>query len=555
MKNLYLIFFILLLLPGRILGQDIAEIRKNKPVQISGYLGAAAYGYSGVRSTSPFGWVASAGVNLSFWNALQVPVSLQFSDRQLNYNTPVFRRFGLSPSWKWIKLHGGYRNLSFSPYTLAGFTFLGGGLELTPGKFRFACMRGKLDPSWNFPTDNLIQPGQTLELYDRWATAVKIGVGSDRNFFDMFVLKAKDRPNSGDTARLSEIYVHPQENLVLGAAFRFTLFKRLTLEANSAASGVTEDINAIDLPLDSAGLRLVEKFSKILRVNSSTRYAFAGDAAATLRLGRVHIGAKYQRVDPFYKSFGAYYLLTDFENRTLNSQISLWRGKISLSGSYGFQNDNLKGYLNRTSKRRIGSANAQVQPGKGWAIGAQWANFSTDIRNTLIQDGDSLRLATTTSTAGGTVSYTKKTAKAGHSFSGTLFWSSFSDANTAAAINTQNASLNYRIRFKGKKIALRTGLNWSGFNQESLFVQRYGILYGADYDLSGHAGLSLQNNLSLNRTDGQPDGFLSRFNLNFRCTPLKKHQLTAGISWNLRTSTLIRPIDEWQGRLGYNIQF
>jgi len=39
----------------------------------------------------------------------------------------------MSPYYKWITIHVGYRNINYSQFTLAGHTILGAGIELHPG--------------------------------------------------------------------------------------------------------------------------------------------------------------------------------------------------------------------------------------------------------------------------------------------------------------------------------------------------------------------------------------------------------------------------------------
>src|SRR5690606_41685729 len=60
--------------------------------------------------------------------------------------TTLFRsQFGISPSYKWIKLHLGYRNISFSPLVFDGQSFMGTGIELTPKNLYFGAFYGRLN--------------------------------------------------------------------------------------------------------------------------------------------------------------------------------------------------------------------------------------------------------------------------------------------------------------------------------------------------------------------------------------------------------------------------
>ena len=63
---------------------------------------------------------------------LSLPFSFNVSQYSESYEDP-FTQFGISPSYKWAKLHLGYRSIQFSPFVFDGQNFLGAGVELNPG--------------------------------------------------------------------------------------------------------------------------------------------------------------------------------------------------------------------------------------------------------------------------------------------------------------------------------------------------------------------------------------------------------------------------------------
>jgi hypothetical protein len=133
---------------------------------------------------SPLSYIISGQFNLS-WKKITLPFSFILSEQERNFRQP-FNQFGASPQYKWVTIHAGYRNITFSPYTLAGHTFLGGGVELNPGKLRFAAIYGRFTKAVH-PDSVLILPGQSA--YDRYALSVKLGVGKATNYFDVMYLK------------------------------------------------------------------------------------------------------------------------------------------------------------------------------------------------------------------------------------------------------------------------------------------------------------------------------------------------------------------------------
>src|SRR5690606_23879624 len=117
-------------------GQDLSNLKDQAPFRLSGSLDIRAIGYSanGIKPRrSPFTYVLSGSHVLQIYG-LQIPVSFSYSEQERRFQQP-FNQFGLSPTYKWIKLQGRFRNVSFSPYTLAGSNMLAGAVERTPGKF------------------------------------------------------------------------------------------------------------------------------------------------------------------------------------------------------------------------------------------------------------------------------------------------------------------------------------------------------------------------------------------------------------------------------------
>src|SRR5689334_20763279 len=133
--------------------QQVEKMIDAKPVVVSGSFDATAIFYQANGITDrylPFNYVISGTPVISFYG-WQIPFSIIIGKQQSSFTQP-FNQFGMSPSYKWITIHAGYRNLNFSPFTLAGYTFLGGGVELTPGKFRFAAMYGQFNKATSFDT-------------------------------------------------------------------------------------------------------------------------------------------------------------------------------------------------------------------------------------------------------------------------------------------------------------------------------------------------------------------------------------------------------------------
>jgi len=163
--------------------QQVEQMIHARPMSFSGSVDATAifYNANGIPNRYlPFNYVLSGSPVISVYG-WQIPFSFIIGKQQNSFTQP-FNQFGMSPTYKWITIHAGYRSLNFSLFTLAGHTFLGAGVELTPGKFRFAAMYGQLNKATPLDT------AQALYLstfsYKRMGMDVKVGYGTQNNFID-----------------------------------------------------------------------------------------------------------------------------------------------------------------------------------------------------------------------------------------------------------------------------------------------------------------------------------------------------------------------------------
>src|SRR5262245_28635010 len=120
-KAIRLTVLVLLFAFTRIQAQNIEQMISSKPVIFSGNVDISTtfYNASGIPNRYlPFNYVLSGSPVISLY-CMQVPFSFVIGKQQSSFMQP-FNQFGLSPTYKWITVHGGYRNLTYSPLTLAG---------------------------------------------------------------------------------------------------------------------------------------------------------------------------------------------------------------------------------------------------------------------------------------------------------------------------------------------------------------------------------------------------------------------------------------------------
>jgi hypothetical protein len=230
-----------------------------------------------------------------------IPISMIFSSQNNTFRQP-YNQVGSSPSYKnWLVLHGGYRNVYFSPYTLAGHTFLGGGIELNPKKFRFGFIYGIFNRAIE---GNFAEPDR-IPFFKRTGFAARIGVGTKINYLDLIVLKVADEVNS---INLSPDYqlIKPAENLALGISVRLKINKKFSYELDGTASAYTRDIRT-DAMEDFVKIKFFDAVKKVFVPRLSTQLSTALQSAIGFKTKVFSGKIQYKRIEPEFKTMGAYY--------------------------------------------------------------------------------------------------------------------------------------------------------------------------------------------------------------------------------------------------------
>ncbi|WP_422091801.1 hypothetical protein [Tenacibaculum ovolyticum] len=363
--------------------EKVTDLTKNTKLKVNGTINANTVYYSSNTRNAriPFTYFLQGTINVS-WLTLSMPFTYSLSNQGENFDYQVpykFNRLSLHPKYKWAQAHIGDVAMTFSPYTLSGHQFTGGGIELTPDKspIQFSAMYGRLLKA----TEDDGNP-QTLPAFKRIGYGAKIGWKKERYKLGLIGFYAKDAINS-ITAVPEERNIKPKENLVISISGETTIAKKYTLKAEYASTAITQDTRASEsneTPKSIAGLLFNNK--------TSTEYYGAFKAALDMKLGQMKVGIGYERIDPNYETLGAYYFNNDFENITLNAARSLFNNKLSLSFNIGYQRDNLNNQKKQSTGRNIGSVNATYQMTEDITLSGSYSNFTTFTNKSLNQFDD-----------------------------------------------------------------------------------------------------------------------------------------------------------------------
>ena len=554
-KSILLVFCLVIF--NDVTGQNVGGFKKQKPFEISGNFSIGASFNGTTRENirrAPFSYIINGAPTIAIYG-IQIPLSFTYSDQQLSFVKP-FQRYGASPYYKWVKLHIGHRNLNFSPYSLTGQTFLGGGVELTPGKFEFTAFYGKFENIFatRSPFDVDVLPGET---YDRKGYGLKIGYGGDKAKFDINFIKIVDESEAIDPVLTDTLRIKPKENIVINPSIKFTFFKKLFIQSSVAASVITQNRNANTGIIDD---EIVQRFSPVLTVNQSTKVALAGDASANLTLSKGSIGVKYQRIEPLYESLGLYGIVNDFENYTVNGDVSFFKKRLRISVSQGYQRNNLTKLRQVTDLRKIGSYNANLSLKNGLNVNVQYSNFQNDQEAGYVEVNDTIRLALVSKNLSLNSSYRWKKKKSEQSVSLFVGGQNFKDLNSEnrLSVNNKNNSgnLNYRINMKPLSFSLRGGLTYAAYEANNELTNRIGASIGGskkifDDRVQIKLGFSFQKSEVDNVNDGQV--YKGHVGLSQKINDHNTLSLRASIT--NRNSIVKEAFIDYRARFSYTVRF
>lgn len=371
------IFLILTAIPYSWVGaQNLEAIGKSNPLKINGGVTANEISYitsDTVNRRDPSSTVLTGNLNLNIYD-LVIPLAFTWSDKQHSFQQP-FNQYSMHPHYKWITGHFGYTSMSFSPYTLSGHLFLGGGVDIKPTpEFSSSIMYGRLKKPIEYDTANL---KYQIPTYARFGFGLMTSYNHSFNEnllagAKIIVFHAKDDKTSvliPDSAN-----VKPIENMVLSTALNVTLYSKIQTNVELSNSAITRDIN---LPSGTTAKTIYNKLGPIFEPNASTEIYNAYKININYTDSIYMIGVGYECIDPGYSSLGAYYFNNDLENITLNGAVNLLKNKVVVNGNIGKQRDNLDNKKMNNFTRWVSSLNLNFIPNDKLNTSLTYSSFQS----------------------------------------------------------------------------------------------------------------------------------------------------------------------------------
>ena len=437
-------------MPGGMVAQSlslntISTIAKSDPLIITGAVGTQnTYRYSsgGAGYASPMSNSIYANLNISVYG-ISMPFALYFTNDGLDWNYPNLT-FHLTPAYKNWRGHFGQSSMAFSSYIM-NTSFNGIGLEYNSSKIRAGAFYGVLRTAVNDdPTDPFARQPQ----YKRVGWGFKAGYGSGRNYIDLYVLRAYDRPKSLDEQWRR--YIAPQENVAIGVKGALAPTKWLSFTGNVAASLFSSNTDAPKL--DTLATPAASRFSNaIMDIRYSSMARFAGDVNVNLSFPGISGSVTYRIVQPDYTSLGTYYMANNYHSLGLSLSTMLFR-KISLAGNFSGQADNLTNRQMYTTRGFVYSAMASTRLGNHFNISAGYNGYTQVQGDGTARINDSIQVHRRTSSFTCTPSYMTDNDLLAHAASISINYTGNKDLNKFAIgesdVKTLALGANYTLSVK-----------------------------------------------------------------------------------------------------------
>jgi len=459
--------------------QTIESIVKAKPFDISGSIGGnlGLYSVDGIEArTSPFQYGLTARLTFKVYG-VSIPLYASIRDNTYNYGGS-FQRLRISPEYKWVKLHIGDTYLKFNPYTLNGRTVNGYGISLTPGKFRFSALRGKIEDLRSYQ-DSLLLGTTFTPTYSRKVNAISLGFGTSSTFFDLYAVNSSDKLDSLNGEVLLEEYTR-QSNTVVGSTLALKVAKGLRFRTNFGVSVQTDNLDSFG---DNTTYGNNALTGNLAETNFSSRLMYAGDVGLTYAHRLFSVNGKVKYIQPYFQPLTVAFLNSDILNYTIGGSTGFFKRRLNISGSVGIQKNNLSGQKLSTSRNFIMNLASNFKLSKSINGTFTYTNFTQDFEARLIQINDLYTYAVNSNVLTGSLRYTIKSGNTNYRISvrgGSNGFVTVDDSEESlVAYDSWNSGITIGRNDTDINLNITSSLTYRKYNRASGTLANYGIRLNA----------------------------------------------------------------------------
>ena len=376
--------FLSLMVSIKLSGQEITSIQDSFKVSGSAGIQLTSYSSNGIQQRrKPFSYLLNGSINLSKGD-FSIPLSFTYSEQERSFSQP-FNQFGIAPTYKWIKAYIGYQNITWSKFSLAGHQLLGGGVELTPGKFRIGFVAGRFQRATGIDTTKV---RTYLPAYKRTGFAAKIGYGTETSFIDFVYMRSKDDDSSLPTQYMdSATMVQPGKNDVLAVKTQLKIASFMNVYGEAAVSVFNRNIKALEkAPSDDW-----KALSNIVGAQTiATHIYFGMEAGTNFNFKGQNLSLFYKRIAPDFQSMGAYFIENDLNAYGIRHSFGFWQNKAQVNYGMSIYSDNLLNKKPVTTYRYQPNINLSLNPAQSWGLDVSWMDLYTKQKDGFIAVNDTI---------------------------------------------------------------------------------------------------------------------------------------------------------------------
>jgi len=345
--------------------------------------------YNPKNKSNFFNYRVQGNINTNIFG-FTTPINFSYSNGRTVYGydlnpvqLPSFNRLGFSPKYKDLTLHVGYRQMNFTKYTLNGHQFKGWGFEYQPENYYLAFMKGVIKPAVteDFTDVSLIEPS-----FQRNAWAAKGGYTSESLEYGFAFLKSIDDPNS---IKNYEDYVNnitPRENAVIGLYGKKSFGENLIFDFDYAFSGLSYDI------VNDPNLNIMTQYTAynyfgLFSTRNNSIYDKALKSSLTYKFSEFDVSYNYERVDPDFRTLGAFFFNNNFITRTGGISRSFLKEKLNVNIEGGVEKIAEPTEQQENTGRFIGSLNTKYKVNDRLSFSGKYSNLNNSnlIRKPSLQ--------------------------------------------------------------------------------------------------------------------------------------------------------------------------
>lgn len=492
-------------------------------------------------------------------NELVLPFSVTYNLQETKFSRPQpFNKIGVSPTYKWVKGHLGYRSMQFSELTLAGNIFLGVGVELTPDRPNIAvsAMYGQFSRAIIPGKDNSVLA--SAPAYERWGYGVKTTFKKFNSELDLILFKAEDKASSIPEVVAESLGITPANNLVTGINLRSQLTQSVSLDIQYSISSYTENINDKEKVLES--YTYLNNTGGLFVPRESTSINQAVIAKLNYSKNTFQIGGTYREIGPNYKTMGSTFINNDLRDMTLNTAKSFFSNKLQVALNGGVQRNNLNKAKSNQMVRFITGASITYTPSDNFSINTNFSNYTTNTQQTLFSGQtrdnlDSLFYRQVTNSMGFSITYNPKKEV---SKSTLLLTCNVQDAkdNTSGTSRFYMASIGDQFQLnKTTTIVLTFNFNKNELSALDSKTMGPALAFSKSLNEKTRVGASSTYQKAYSNTKQESDVYNAAINCSY--TPKKAHSFSADCSYLYRKTFLntAPTFNEWRANINYRYSF